>query len=76
MPRQSTCRAEHALAPQMAVARLTADGRVVSILEGGYGAPRKGSGGADAFDRGPLAESAAAHVAGLCGLSASVLGDI
>ena len=48
----------------VAVANLTANGRVVSVLEGGYGKP-KAEGG---FDRSVLATNCQAHVSGLAGV--------
>ena len=47
-----------------AVANLTANGRVVSVLEGGYGKPMAAGG----FDRSVLATNCQAHVAGLAGV--------
>jgi acetoin utilization deacetylase AcuC-like enzyme len=46
------------------VANLTANGRVVSVLEGGYGKPMVAGG----FDRSLLASNCQAHVAGLAGV--------
>ena len=46
------------------VANLTANGRVVSVLEGGYGKPMAAGG----FDRSLLASNCQAHVAGLAGV--------
>lgn len=48
----------------VAVANLTANGRVVSVLEGGYGKPEPEGG----FERSLLATSCQAHVAGLAGV--------
>lgn len=48
----------------VAVANLTANGRVVSVLEGGYGKPMAAGG----FDRSVLATNCQAHVAGLAGV--------
>lgn len=46
------------------VANLTGNGRVVSVLEGGYGKPKEAGG----FDRSLLATNCQAHVAGLAGV--------
>jgi acetoin utilization deacetylase AcuC-like enzyme len=48
----------------VAVANLSANGRIVSVLEGGYGKPMEAGG----FDRSVLATNCEAHVAGLAGV--------
>ena len=54
----------------VAVANLTANGRVVSVLEGGYGKPMAAGG----FDRSVLATNCQAHVAGLAGMPFEPIG--
>ena len=50
----------------LAVANICCDGRVVSVLEGGYGELRMKDGKWD-YEREPLAANAAAHVRALAG---------
>ena len=50
----------------MGVANLCCDGKIVSVLEGGYG-ELKEQGGKWVFDREVLAANAAAHVRALSG---------
>ena len=45
------------------VANLSAGGKIVSVLEGGYGSPLAAGG----FDRAMLAANVHAHVSALCG---------